>query len=156
MINSSNNAVTGNIISDHGDAVHGIKLGSGSSYNTVIGNICKNNASGIWLDNGTGNIVTDNICFRGSGATADYTAATHTVLIGANASANYFCGNNVSGKDYTDQSGGANTIIHTPADSTLSNVEDLAFYDKAIALGLVDNYMLQTVQDVAQANRAIP
>lgn len=146
-------AISGNTVNGQGDSVYGIWVKNGSNYNTISANTCIDNAVGIRVEGSNGNVVTDNICMRGAGTASDYNGF-HTIYIDAASSGNYFCSNVIPGKDYTDQSGGQNTIIRTPADNTLSNVDSTAFYDKAIALGLADVYMLQAVEDVAQANRA--
>ena len=94
--NSSNDVITGNACNNNS---YGIYLRTSSNNNTITGNTCYNNYYGIYLSNSSRNIITGNICFRGTGSTTDYIATQYTIqLSGGSSSYNLVSNNNCMGK----------------------------------------------------------
>lgn len=85
VLNSNNNIITGNKTTDNGSC--GILFSMGGDYN----------------------IIANNACYRGSGASEDYTSSQHTIW--AFGSHNVIIANNCKGKAPTDD-GTSNTIIN--------------------------------------------
>lgn len=101
-LSSSGNTVTGNICNNNSS--YGIL--SDFDRNTITGNTCNNNSdNGIYLSNSDNNTVTGNTCIRGTGQASDYTSSQHTIYA-KSASKNLFVGNNIMGKNYTDDGTG--------------------------------------------------
>ena len=94
--NSSNNTITGNTCNNNS---YGIYLRTSSNNNTITGNTCYDNYYGIYLSNSSRNIITGNICFRGTGLTTDYISTQYTIqLSGESSSYNLVSNNNCMGK----------------------------------------------------------
>ena len=80
---------------------------SNSSNNIVTGNTCNNNNDGIYLSSSDNNTVTGNTCIRGTGQSSDYTSRQYTIRVqSTQSSKNLFVGNNIMGKNYTDDGTG--------------------------------------------------
>lgn len=106
---SSNNTIMGNICDHNGS---GIQIYSASA-NTVIGNVCIDNYAGISLYSSSKNTIVGNACIRGTGLTSDYTDSEYTIQL-RETSNNYnlIADNNIMGKNYTSQGGTGNTFIN--------------------------------------------
>lgn len=127
---SANSAVSGNVCNNNGE--DGIRVGSpnvaisgntcfensnvgisgryGSPHQAaIVGNICKDNATGIRLDSSINNIIIGNICVRGEGFATDYTEDHYTIRVSSlgNSVVAY---NNCTGKDVLVSSGHNNLI----------------------------------------------
>lgn len=77
--------------------------------NTVTGNVVINAVTGIQVAaNAAKNTISGNTCLRSS-----YTAEHHTILLESGTANNLIAGNNISGLNYTDNSGNAtNTFVN--------------------------------------------
>ena len=114
------NTVTGNVCNNNSDGIfseHGNNTIIGNACNnnsngirllfadnsTVTGNTCNNNSgNGICLSNSDNNTVTGNTCIRGTGQASDYTSSQRTIYA-ESSSKNLIVGNNIMGKNYTDE-----------------------------------------------------
>ena len=102
------NAISGNVCGG-GTGIHLSASGTAADMNTVTGNVVINAVTGIQVAaNAAKNTISGNTCLRSS-----YTAEHHTILLESGAANNLIAGNNISGLNYTDNSGNAtNTFVN--------------------------------------------
>lgn len=106
------NSVSGNVFVNQASSC-GIEIGGRSdeenSMNTITGNVCNNNRTGIFVKSGNKNTVSGNTCMRENGEEGEYSSIQYTIR--CNADDNLFIGNIIMGKNYTDD-GTNNTWVN--------------------------------------------
>ena len=126
--NSFDNVVSGNICNNNGDygicctnpgrnTITGNTCNSNqsgifiysSTNNTITGNTCDDNEYGIVISSAENNTITGNTCIRGTGTAGDYDTKKGTISVTGNN--NLIVGNNIMGKNYTN-SGTGNTFAN--------------------------------------------
>lgn len=91
------NSVIGNFINLQ--TVFGIKVQS--DFHTVSGNVILECTRGIFVTGDLSSIV-GNTIMRGTGQSSDYSSSQYTIITDPFSSNNLFVGNNIMGKNYTD------------------------------------------------------
>lgn len=124
---SDSNVVAGNVSNNNGDA--GIRLDA-SNNNTVTGNTNNDNKTGILLSFAKRNIITGNMCIRGTGQPSDYIVGQYTIyLMDEYCHYNLISSNNCMGKAVVSGGGTGNTIFNNKwneSDDFSAHLEDYA------------------------------
>jgi len=111
--NANHNLIQGNLVFGH--EASAIELSNESSFNSIAGNICKDNGEGFVTSSsntyGKCNTIVGNTFMRGDGLTADYTSAQYTIRL-AGGTYNLIAYNNIPGKNYVNYAGATNTFTN--------------------------------------------
>lgn len=88
-------------------------------FNIVFGNECRDNFYQINLNGANNNIITSNICIRGTGLPSDYGSSYGTInLFESTNNYNLIAMNNCMGKAVTIGGGTGNTLVNNKFDAT--------------------------------------